>query len=175
MLTTTHLALALMIGLLLNLNRDEWFIALSFGVVIDVDHLFAAPRYIGDNGIAAILRPSWDDGSGLPWKSLMHYPIGAFVMIPLSIGWRYLVPLLFWGMHVAVDQLQAYIVAWNTPIEIAVIAGSGLGIVAVAFSRWRCEVPDGDFRTFLRAGRLALSTSLAAFSRSVRGRSRSSE
>ena len=61
MLTTTHLLVAVLIGLVLNLNRDEWFVALLFGVAIDLDHVFAAPRYISQNGWAAILRPTWSD------------------------------------------------------------------------------------------------------------------
>ena len=168
MLTTTHLAIAVLIGMLLNLNRDEWVVALSFGVLIDADHLFAAPRYVGDNGLGAILRPSWDDGSGLPWRSLIHYPIGAFVVLPLSVGWRFMIPALFWGVHLVVDQLQAWLIHWNTPAEAALLTGACAGIVLIWYRRWLDVTPDGDFRQFIRAARMALSSSFIALGRSVR-------
>src|SRR3989339_2042025 len=99
MLTPTHLMVVVLAAMLLRLNRDEWFIALLFGVVIDADHLFAVPRYVSDNGWAALLRQSWDDASGLPWKSWFHYPMAAIVVGYLSIGWRMAPPLSPLGPH----------------------------------------------------------------------------
>lgn len=169
MLTTTHLALALLLGLALNLDRDEWFVALTFGVVIDVDHLFAAPRYISHNGLGAILRPSWDDGSGLAWRSLFHQPVGAFVVAPLSVGWRYMVPLLFWAIHVGIDYFQAATLAYATPLEIAVFLPACAGIVFLSFRRWSESRPGTDFKQFVSAIRDALMLHLSRRDRSSRG------
>jgi len=146
-LTTTHLAAAVLIGLLLDLNRDEWFVALTFGVLIDADHLFALPRYVSDNGWAAILRPTWDDGSGLPWRSLLHEPVGFFVIAPLSVGWRLLIPLLFWGVHVGMDELQMATLEHSAAVESVLLASVCSGIFAVQFRRWAsvnpgCGLPD---------------------------------
>jgi len=143
------LAVSVLIGLLLSLNRDEWFIALTFGVLLDADHLFAAPRYISDNGLAAILRPTWEDGSGLPWKSLLHYPIGFFVVAPLSIGWRYLLPLLFWGVHVGIDEFQSATLEHTTAIESVLFVSTCLGIFAIKYRRWIALTPDGDLSGYL--------------------------
>lgn len=151
MLTTTHLAVTLLLCLILNLNRDEWFVALMFGVLIDADHLFGAPRYVSHNGGAALLRRSWDDGSGLPWKSLLHYPVGAFVVAPLSIGWRYFLPVLFWAMHLELDYIQNATLSWSTPIEAALMTSSCIGIVYMLHRNWTAANPDGDFRQFLEA------------------------
>lgn len=132
----------------MNLNKDEWFIAITFGVLIDADHLFAAPRYISDNGLAAILRPSWDDASGLPWKSLFHDPIGVFIVAPLSIGWRFLLPLVFWGMHVAADELQAATLDQSAIVESAMLCAVIVAIVFVTYSRWRALAPKPGLRCF---------------------------
>ena len=150
MLTTTHLAVTLLLCLILNLNRDEWFVALMFGVLIDADHLFGAPRYVSHNGGAALLRRSWDDGSGLPWKSLLHYPVGAFVVAPLSIGWRYFLPVLFWAMHLELDYIQNATLSWSTPIEAALMTSSCIGIVFILYRNWNEAQPDGDFRQFIK-------------------------
>jgi len=148
-LTTTHLAAAVLIGLLLNLNRDEWFVALTFGVFIDADHLFALPRHVSDNGWAALLWPSWDDGSGLPWRSLLHQPIGFFVVAPLAIGWRYMLPLLFWGVHVGMDELQMATLEHSAVIESTLLAAVCSGILALQYRRWVALSPGSGFTDYL--------------------------
>lgn len=138
-----------MLGLLLNLNRDEWFIAIIFGVALDIDHLFAAPRYLGDNGMAALLRPTWDDGSGLPWKSLLHHPVGFFVVAPLSVGWHYLLPLLFWGLHVGIDEFQNATLEHNTAMESTLFVAACLGIFLVEYRRWSSLAPESTVSAYL--------------------------
>lgn len=168
MLTTTHILAVVMIGLFLNLNKDEWFIALTFGVAIDLDHVLAAPRYISDNGVAAILRPSWDDGSGLPWRSLMHYPVAAFVVAPLSIGWRYFVPLLFWSTHLGIDYVQSATIAYSAPVEIAFMTACSAGIVFLVYRHWVDLRPDADFNQFVSYLNHSLRASLKGFRVSIR-------
>lgn len=136
MLTTTHLIIAVLMGLLMNLDRNEWATALTFGVAVDADHLFAAPRYVDANGWSALFAPTWDDGSGHQWKSLFHYPMGAAIVGPLAIGWRYLVPLTFWGTHVFVDHFQTWTMDYWAPIEAATFAAASAGIVTVCYIRW---------------------------------------
>ena len=149
MLTTTHFAFAILLGMLLNLNRDEWFVALTFGVVIDADHLFALPRYVSDNGAAAILSPTWDDGSGLPWKSSFHHPEGAFVVGYLAVGWRLFIPFIFWGSHVAIDEFQLATLGHSAAIETVFLTSVVGGILALGYTRWLGLEPEGDFRHYL--------------------------
>jgi hypothetical protein len=168
MLTTTHILAVVLIGLFLNLNKDEWFIALTFGVAIDLDHVLAAPRYISDNGLAAILRPSWDDGSGLPWRSLMHYPVAAFVVVPLSIGWRYFVPLLFWSTHLGIDYIQSATLAYSAPVEIVFMTACTVGIVFLVYRHWSDLRPDADFNQFVSQLTGSLRASLRGCGVSIR-------
>jgi len=148
-LTTTHLAVVVLFGLLINLNKNEWMVVMLFGVIVDLDHIFAAPRYIGDNGWSAVLRPTWDDGSGEPYKSLFHEPVGFFVMAPLAQGWRYLLPLLAWSSHVVLDWLQNATLAYSALVESAVLIAACAGIVAVAYSRWSEVREESTFRTYV--------------------------
>lgn len=136
MLSVTHLTVVVLAAMFLRLNRHEWFIALMFGVVIDADHLFALPRYVGDNGWAAVLRVSWDDSSGLPWKSWFHYPLAAVVVGHLSLGWRFALPLLFWSVHLSMDWLQPAIGGYNTAVESSILALSSAGIVYLSYTDW---------------------------------------
>ncbi len=161
-LTTTHVAVIILVGIVLRLDKNEWFAAFLLGVAIDADHLFAAPQYISSNGWGAILRPSWDDGSGMVWRSLLHEPVGAFVVAPVAIGWRFLVPLLFWSSHVFIDWFQGATIAFSAPIELAVIAASVAGIVWMLFARWRELQPEGaDFRGFLAFARRSVRSYLS--------------
>lgn len=157
MLITTHIAVTILLCLALRLDREEWFVAMMFGVMIDMDHLFAAPGYVSRNGWGALLRPTWDDGSGLPWKSQLHYPVGAFVVAPLSIGWRYFIPALFWSTHLGLDYIQSAALQWSLLTETAVMTSACVGIVLVLYSSWKDARPEGDFRQFLEAVELRLS------------------
>jgi len=133
----------------MNLDRNEWVVALSFGVLIDADHLFALPRYVHDNGATAILAPTWDDGSGLPWKSAYHFGDGAFVVGYLSVGSRLLYPFVFWGVHVAMDELQLATIDYSTPIEVAILSSAVLGTVYLGYFRWHALEPDKGFAEYV--------------------------
>jgi len=148
-LSTTHLAAVILLGLLLDLDWNEWFVALLFGIGLDIDHLFAAPGYVARNGWGAILAPSWDDGSGLAWRSLMHYPVGAFVVMPLAVGWRLMLPLLFWLSHLFMDYLQAATLAYSAMVEGAFFAMACSGIFAIGYYRWRAAAGSSGLVPFL--------------------------
>lgn len=156
--------------MLLNLSRDEWFVVLLFGVAIDVDHAFAAPRYITDNGWSAILLPTWDDGSGLPWKSLFHYPVGAMIVFPLAVGWRLLLPFTFWGMHVAIDYLQEAIVNYSNPVELVMFCATVYGIAFVRYRRWKELGAEGTFTQYLSKVVADSKGSLRVYAKTIRAR-----
>jgi len=148
-LTTTHLAAVLLLGLILNLDWNEWFVALMFGIGLDIDHLFAAPGYVGRNGFAAILAPTWDDGSGAVWRSLLHYPIGAFVVIPMAVGWRFMLPLVFWVSHLSVDYLQSATLGQSALVEAAFLGATCSGIFGLGYYRWRVAQGSSGFVAYL--------------------------
>lgn len=151
-----------LIGLALRLDRNEWFIGLLFGIALDMDHLFAAPRYVTSNGWAAILRPTWDDGSGLVWRSLLHEPVGAFVVMPLAVGWRFMLPLLFWSAHVGIDYVQNATLAYSVVVEAAVFSATIASIVWILYRRWsELQSDDTDFRKFLSHAGVTLRSYLS--------------
>lgn len=161
MLSTTHLAVVVMAAMLLRLNRHEWFVALMFGVVVDADHLFALPRYVEDNGWSAVLRQTWDDASGLPWKSWLHHPMGAIVVGYLSLGWRLAVPLSFWATHVGMDWLQLAVGGYNTAVESAILVGSSAGIVFLGYSTWSARTGLSGLGLYLGSLSVRLRTALS--------------
>ncbi len=150
MLLTTHIAVTILFCILLNFDQREWFMAFVFGVMLDIDHLFGLEGYVSRNGWGAVMNQSWDDGSGMPWKSLLQRPVGAFVVLPLSAGWRYLLPFTFWGMHVGLDYLQNSTGYLSTGIEAAIFASACLGTVAILHRNWIAAHPEGDMRAFLQ-------------------------
>jgi hypothetical protein len=138
-----------LLGLLLTLDRNEWFMALTFGVLIDLDHLFALPKYVSDNGAAAVLRPTWTDGPGFVYKSVFHGTEASFIVGYLSVGWRYFFPFIFWGIHLILDWLQAAALAYSTAIEATIFASSMLGIVYITYGRWHVLKPESRLRDYL--------------------------
>ncbi|HIH01029.1 TPA: hypothetical protein HA259_02940 [Thermoplasmata archaeon] len=106
----------------MSLNRHERFVALLFGVFIDFDHLLAVPRYLADSGMSSMMTFGFEDPSGLPWKSLLHRPIGAFVVLPIAIGWRFLVPAAFWGIHILLDTFQQNSASYSLALEAVIFS-----------------------------------------------------
>ncbi|HEX9907029.1 MAG TPA: hypothetical protein VGB78_00990 [Thermoplasmata archaeon] len=150
MLTPTHLAFVVFLGLILALDKHEWFVAVMFGVFVDIDHVFGLQRYVEANGYSAIMAASWDDGTGEPWKSLMHYPVGVVIVAPLAIGWRFMLPLLFWGSHLGLDYLQTATLAHAAVVESIFLSAVIVGIFAVSFLSWRSTRSAGDVRQYLQ-------------------------
>jgi len=79
------------------------------------------------------------------------------VVVPLSIGWRYFLPVLFWAVHLELDYIQNATLSWSTPIETTVMISSCLGIVFILYRNWSDANPDGDFRQFIQTMRLHLA------------------
>lgn len=121
-LLTTHLAIAVLLLMVLSLNRHERFVALLFGVFIDVDHLLALPRFLADNSLSSVMTLSFEDPSGLPWKSLLHRPVGAFIVLPMAIGWRFMIPAAFWGIHIATDMFQQASSVYSVQLDVCLFA-----------------------------------------------------
>jgi len=148
-LTVTHLAAVLLIGFLLNLDWNEWFVALLFGIAIDIDHLFAVPGYVDRNGLGAILRPTWDDGSGAVWRSVLHEPMGAFLVIPLAVGWRFMLPLVFWSTHLLIDYAQAATLSHSALVESLFLGTVCACLFGLGYYRWRVSEASTGLVPFL--------------------------
>ncbi|HXZ24253.1 MAG TPA: hypothetical protein VEH08_05910 [Methanomassiliicoccales archaeon] len=122
MLATTHLLFVILVILWLNLDRYEILAVLTFGVFIDLDHLLALPGYVAQTGLANALNPDAAMTSGVVWKSILHNPMCAVVIGPLSLGFRYALPFVVWGAHLFMDWVQMTYLGVASPTEMALCA-----------------------------------------------------
>ena len=106
MLGFTHLVVVLLLIKLFRLDKNEAFAALLFGVFIDFDHVFGMAEFVKQDGIENALNLDAALTSDVQWKSLMHDPMAAIILVPAAIGFRFVVPLLAWGMHLVMDYVQ---------------------------------------------------------------------
>lgn len=90
----------------LDLDRNEAMIGMLFGVFIDIDHLLGIPDFVNENGASNLTNPESLLNSGVQWKSTLHNPIAVLIVAPASIAFRFVIPLSFWGIHVAMDTIQ---------------------------------------------------------------------
>lgn len=70
----------------------------------------------------------------------------------LSIGSRLFYPFIFWGLHIAMDDLQLATIKYSTPIETAVFSSTVVGILWIGYCRWHALRPEsgfGDYVAFL--------------------------
>ncbi len=135
MLSITHFVVALLLVQLLNLDRNDAFVAMLFGVFIDVDHLFGLVKYTESNGIHAVFDLHKMMTPGGQWKSLLHAPIAAAVVMPLSTAFRLAVPLLFWGVHLLMDYVEQAYLGNFSGVEAGLLIFAGLGLVTLRYGK----------------------------------------
>ncbi|MEM2943788.1 MAG: hypothetical protein QXN93_06285 [Methanomassiliicoccales archaeon] len=106
MLLITHLLFIAIIIHMLKLDRNEIFVLLLFGVLIDIDHLFGIPTFIKSNGISGIFDIDALLSSPVQWKSILHSPMAIIIVAPASISFRYSIPIIAWCSHLVMDFVQ---------------------------------------------------------------------
>ncbi len=149
MLAITHLAISLLLIQLLSLDKNDAFIALMFGVVIDVDHLFGLNSYARTNGIASILDFDSLMNAGGQWKSLLHNPISVMIVGPISVGSRMAIPLIFWGVHILMDWLEDSILGLFSAPELVLIAFATGALIWIRYSFFRSLNSDSSLRRYI--------------------------
>lgn len=135
MIALTHLVVSLLIIELLHLDRNDAFVALVFGVFIDLDHLFGLRDYVHANGYRAIFDFHDMASPGGHWKSLMHSPIGVMVIGPVSIASRLAIPLVFWATHILMDIVQEQVLGVLSYTEGVFLFLAAAGLVTLRYSR----------------------------------------
>ncbi len=125
MLSITHIVVTLFLTQLMSLDRNDAFIAMLFGVGIDVDHLFGLAKYTESNGLTAVFDLHRLMSPGGQWKSLLHAPIAAAVVMPLSFAFRLAVPFVFWGVHLLMDFVEQTYLGNFSGIEAALAVSRG--------------------------------------------------
>jgi len=133
MLAVTHVVATLLLIELLHLDRLEAQVAFVFGVLIDLDHVFGAVQYARTNSWWTFLDPEALYNADVTWKSLAHKPFAIAIIAPLAMGWRLLIPLLFWGVHVAMDFVQESYLGLVSPVELVLLL---LATMALLHLRW---------------------------------------
>ncbi len=135
MIAITHLVVSLLLIELMHLDRNDAFIALVFGVFIDLDHLFGLRDYVSANGVVAMFE--FDDliNPGGQWKSLMHSPVAVMVIGPVSIASRLAIPLIFWGVHLLMDALQEGILGVFSSQEALLLFLAAAGLFTIRYAR----------------------------------------
>ena len=91
----THILATTAVVQAMGLRGREAVLAYAFGVAVDVDHVVKAPYYLKAIGLK--------DKRGYYWRSSLQEPVALLWIIPLSLFFGSLVPILFFLIHVAMD------------------------------------------------------------------------
>jgi hypothetical protein len=150
MLSITHLVVSLLLIQILMLDRNDAFVALVFGVFIDLDHLFGLREYAQANGIRSLFDLQNMINPGGHWKSMLHSPIAIAVISPLSIASRLMVPLLFWGVHISMDIIEESLLGNFSTIEAMLFAVVGLALVTIRYGKYLESYASGTFSHYVR-------------------------
>jgi len=151
MLALTHLIVTLLFIQIFLLDRNDAFVALVFGVFIDFDHLFGLRDYTQTNGIIAVFDFDNILNPGGHWKSVLHNPIGLAVVAPLAFVSRLAIPLVFWGLHVALDIVQEGFLGQFTRAEAMLAFFSFALFVTLRYSKYLDSGHEGTLLRFLRS------------------------
>lgn len=152
MMLPSHLLATLLLGLVAGrlgrpFTRAQWALAVGFGVVIDLDHLVQLPAYVAMHGAAA-LTPEEMLRWGSAWQGVMHTPWALLLVVPAALAFRSLVPLAFWGLHMAQDFVVArHYVPWGGALEWAIVAALAAAVGALL---WLDHRKHGSGRSFVR-------------------------
>ncbi len=148
MLMMTHLVITLLIIHILRLDENEAFIALTFGVLIDLDHLFGYYSYLSIEGASGAVSPDQMLASEVQWKSMLHSTVALFVVAPLSLLFRYMIPLVVWGVHISMDYVQEAYLGITSMTEMALLAAGMVLMVHIRFRDFRNVEPAGSAGEF---------------------------
>ncbi len=150
MLAITHVVVSLLIIQILVLDRNEAFVALMFGVFIDVDHLFGLGHYAESRGVASIFDIKSMLHAGGQWKSLMHNPVAVMVVGPASIASRLAIPLLFWAVHIGMDFAEESFLGNFSSVEATICVVAAVGLIVLRYSN-HIETAKASFGDYLKA------------------------
>ncbi|MGQ9586759.1 MAG: hypothetical protein ACUVT7_00010 [Thermoplasmata archaeon] len=150
MLAVTHLIVSLLLIQLFLLDRNDAFVALLFGVFIDVDHILGLKDYVQANGFSAVLDfDSLSHAEG-HWKSLMHSPTAVAIVAPLALASRLAIPLVFWGVHILMDYVEDSFLGVFSAAEATFLVIVTLTLVVVRYRKYLDSFSSGTVRHYVR-------------------------
>jgi hypothetical protein len=149
MIALTHLVLALLLIKLFGLDRNAAFATLLFGVFIDLDHVFGTFDFLVREGWSNALNYQAAMASDIQWKSLLHSPEGLLFVAPVVLTSRWVIPLVAWGLHLAMDHIQTYYLGVFSPIEMVLLAALSMWLIHLERQDHLAETGSSSFRDFL--------------------------
>ena len=149
MLAITHLIVSLLLIQIFVLDRNDAFVALVFGVLIDLDHLIGLKDYAKANGIMAVFDFDNLLNPGGHWKSVLHNPMALAIVGPLSFASRLAIPLIFWGVHVGMDLFQDGLLGQFSQIEAMLLFFASTALVTARYSKYLESGHQGTLSEFL--------------------------
>lgn len=149
MLAVTHLVVSFLLIYIMSLDRNDTFVALMFGVFIDIDHLFGLKTYIAAHGITGILDFDALTSADGQWKSMLHSPVAVMIVGPVATASRLALPLVFWGVHISMDFVEDAYLGLFSAWEMALLVGSAAALLLLGFRRARVSEPEISFAGFL--------------------------
>ena len=149
MIAITHLVVSLLLIELLTLDRNDAFVAVLFGVFIDFDHLIGLKDYAKANGIRAVFDFDSLTHAGGQWKSLLHNPVAIAVVGPISVASRFMIPFLFWGVHISMDFVEESFLGNFSTLEAMLLAIASIGLVTIRYGKYLQSYADGTFSQYL--------------------------
>ena len=151
MIAITHIVVSLLLIQLLTLDRNDAFVALLFGVFIDIDHLLGLAEYLKANGIRAVFDLDRMMDPGGQWKSLFHNPVALMVVGPISVASRLAIPVIFWGVHIAMDFVEdTYLGVLSAP-EAIFLGITALGLVSIRYGMYLRAHSSSTLVEYLRS------------------------
>jgi hypothetical protein len=151
MLALTHIVASLLLIQLMTLDRNDAFVALLFGVFIDLDHLFGLKNYAEAEGVRSLFDLDTMMDPGGRWKSIMHSPVAVMITGPLSIASKLAIPLIFWGVHISMDYVEQNLLGNFSSLEAALLVLSGFALLSIRFSLFVEGAGAKNFREYVRA------------------------
>lgn len=150
MLSVTHIVVSLLLIQLMSLDKNDAFVALLFGVFIDLDHLFGLKDYTQAHGLASLLNADTLVNPGGHWKSLMHSPIALAVVGPLSVASRLAIPLIFWGVHLGMDFVQENFLGVFSEGEAMLLFFATFTLITLRYAKFVESGHDGGIQHYFR-------------------------
>jgi len=151
MLAITHLVVTLLLIQILVLDRNDAFVALVFGVLIDLDHLMGLKDYVESHGFKPLMHLGTLIDPGGHWKSMLHSPVAVAVVGPLSALSRLGVPLVFWGIHMIMDVVQDTYLGQFSTAEAMLLFFSSAGLIALRYSAYSARHWKATLTDYIRA------------------------
>jgi membrane-bound metal-dependent hydrolase YbcI (DUF457 family) len=96
----THLLVSLFLIELTGITGLDILWAITFGVLVDLDHVIKIPLYLKENRFKIVRL--WD------WRTPFQEPISYLWIVPLSLYFQTWVPVLFFTVHLCLDYMMSY-------------------------------------------------------------------